>query len=48
MNNKERKKCVFYGGKRRSKIICLTDQCICKHSVERVRWERRKNANSTN
>ena len=47
MNSKECKKCVYYGGKRRSKIICLTDQCIGKHSVERVRRERRNNANST-
>ena len=28
MNKKECKKCVYYGGKRKRKIICLNGRCI--------------------
>lgn len=28
MNKNECKKCVYYGGKRKRKIICLNDRCV--------------------
>ncbi len=27
------KYCVYYGGKRKGKIICLTEQCICADEI---------------
>lgn len=28
MKKNECKKCVYYGGKRKSKIYCLNDKCV--------------------
>lgn len=39
------KYCVYYGGKRKGEVICLTDKCVCeeeiKHAKEAYRRERR-------
>lgn len=39
------KYCVYYGGKRKGKIFCLTEKCACEDEIrqakERERRERR-------
>lgn len=35
MNRNKCKKCVFYGGKQKRKIVCLTDKCIKEDKIER-------------
>ena len=35
MNRNKCKKCAFYGGKRKRKIVCLTDKCIKEDKMER-------------
>lgn len=27
------KYCVYYGGKRKGKIICLTEKCVCSEEI---------------
>lgn len=37
------KYCVYYGGKRKSKIICLTEKCVCADEIrEAAKRERRE------
>ena len=36
--------CLYYGGKRKRRVICLTDECVCKEEIIKARrWERNKN-----
>ena len=28
MNQRDCKKCVYYGGKRKGKVFCLNDKCV--------------------
>lgn len=35
MNRNKCKKCVFYGGKRKREIVCLTDKCIKEEKTKR-------------
>ncbi len=39
------KYCVYYGGKRKGKIICLMEKCVCEDEIreaaERERRERK-------
>ena len=36
--------CLYYGGKRKGKVTCLADECVCKDEIEAAkRRERRKN-----
>lgn len=39
------KYCVYYGGKRKYKITCLTEHCVCENEIreaaERERRERK-------
>ena len=34
MNQRDCKKCVYYGGKRKGKVFCLNDKCV-KYGRER-------------
>ncbi len=37
------KYCVYYGGKRKGKIICLTEKCVCADEIrEATKRERRE------
>ena len=40
----DRKYCLYYGGKRKGKINCLAEKCVCeeeiKHAKEAYRRER--------
>ena len=35
MNRNKCKKCVYYGGKRKGKVICLNDKCAFGTNRER-------------
>lgn len=34
--------CLYYGGKRKSKVICLADSCVCKEEIKEARRRERK------
>lgn len=36
--------CLYYGGKRKRRVICLADECVCKEeNIKACRRERSKN-----
>ncbi len=36
--------CLYYGGKRKRRVICLADECVCKEEIKKAcRRERSKN-----
>ena len=34
--------CLYYGGKRRRRVLCLADVCVCKSEIEEARRRERK------
>lgn len=38
--------CLYYGGKRKHKVICLADTCVCKEEIAEARRRERKNDGS--
>lgn len=34
--------CLYYGGNRKSKVICLADSCVCKEEIKEARRRERK------
>ena len=34
--------CLYYGGKRRRRVLCLVDVCVCKSEIEEARRRERK------
>jgi hypothetical protein len=38
------KYCLYYGGKRKGKIICLADECVCAYEIrgpKSIKWTRK-------
>ena len=33
---------LYYGGKRKNKVICLADSCVCKEEIREARRRERK------
>ena len=34
--------CLYYGGKRKGKITCLADECICADEIRKAKERSRK------
>lgn len=34
--------CLYYGGKRKGKVTCLADECVCADKIRRAREHNRK------
>ena len=43
MNQRDCKKCVYYGGKRRGKIFCLNNRCVKEVKIQLKKLTNRKN-----
>ena len=40
MNQRDCKKCVYYGGKRKGKVFCLNDKCVRENDRNRRKGNR--------
>lgn len=40
--------CLYYGGRRKHKIICLADNCVCKDEIKEARRRERKSYGGKN
>ena len=40
--------CLYYGGKRKRRIICLADECVCKEEIKKARRRERNKNGSKN
>lgn len=40
MNQRDCKKCVYYGGKRKGKVFCLNDKCVRENDQNRRKGNR--------
>lgn len=40
--------CLYYGGKRKHKVICFADNCVCKEEIEEARRRERNTNGSKN
>ena len=40
--------CLYYGGKRKRKVICLADECVCKEEIIKARRRERNRNGSKN
>lgn len=40
--------CLYYGGKRKWRIICLADECVCKEEIIKTRRRERNKNGSKN
>lgn len=40
MNQRDCKKCVYYGGKRKGKVFCLNDKCVREKDRNRRKGNR--------
>lgn len=40
--------CLYYGGKRKGKITCLADNCVCKEEIKEARRRERMRYGSKN
>lgn len=29
--------CLYYGGRRKSKVTCLADECVCADEIQKVK-----------
>ena len=38
--------CLYYGGKRKRRVICLADECVCKEEIIKARRRERNNNGS--
>ena len=40
--------CLYYGGKRKRRVICLADECVCKEEIIKARHRERSKNGSKN
>ncbi len=40
--------CLYYGGKRKRRVICLADECVCKEEIKKARRRERNKNGSKN
>ena len=40
--------CLYYGGKRKRRVICLADECVCKEEIKKARRRERSKNGSKN
>lgn len=40
--------CLYYGGKRKRRVICLADECVCKEEIKKARRRERYKNGSKN
>ena len=40
--------CLYYGGKRKRRSICLADECVCKEEIIKARRRERSKNGSKN
>lgn len=40
--------CLYYGGRRKGKITCLADNCVCKEEIKETRRRERMRYGSKN
>lgn len=40
--------CLYYGGKRKRRVICLADECVCKEEIIKARRRERNKNGSKN
>lgn len=40
--------CLYYGGKRKRRVLCLTDECVCKEEIKKARRRERSKNGSKN
>ena len=40
--------CLYYGGKRKRRVICFADECVCKEEIIKARRRERNRNGSKN
>ena len=40
--------CLYYGGKRKRRVTCLADECVCKEEIIKARRRERSKNGSKN
>ena len=40
--------CLYYGGKRKRRVICLAEECVCKEEIKKARRRERNKNGSKN
>lgn len=40
--------CLYYGGRRKNKITCIADSCVCKDEIREARRRERNENGSKN
>ena len=48
LEESESRYCLYYGGKRKRRVICLSDECVCKEEIIKARCRERSKNGSKN